>query len=98
VAAAAETRMSHIVARVTAAPAAAPESLSRQVRDTVRGTRRKVVNHDISSDLEDKSPHPRTSTSIRKGHLRAGRQGKCGRGEIQPSGVALLPVSAGKQD
>ena len=32
-AAAAERRMSHIVARVTAAPAAAPESLSHQVRD-----------------------------------------------------------------
>jgi len=34
VAAAAETRMSHIVARVIAAPAVAPESLSCQLRDS----------------------------------------------------------------
>jgi len=32
---AAETRMSHIVARVTAAPTVAPESLSCQVRDSI---------------------------------------------------------------
>jgi len=34
VAMAAETRISHSVARVSAAPAAAPRSLSCQVRDT----------------------------------------------------------------
>jgi hypothetical protein len=63
----------------------------------VRGTRRKVADNDLSSDSEDKSPHPRTSTPTRKGHLRAGRQGKSGRREIQSPGVALLPVSAGKR-
>ena len=44
-----------------------------RTRGAVRGTQQNVVNHDISSDLEDKSPHPRTSNSTRKGHLRAGR-------------------------
>jgi len=34
VAVAAETRISHSVARVSAAPAVAPRSLSRQVRDS----------------------------------------------------------------
>jgi len=37
VAVAVETRISHSVARVSAAPAAAPRSLSRQVRDSLAG-------------------------------------------------------------
>jgi len=51
VAAAAETRMSHIVARVMAAPAAALESRSRQVRDiTYRYSRHRVIDHSPTSD------------------------------------------------
>ena len=38
----AETRINHIVARVTAAPVAAPESLSRQVRDNLPPSNRIV--------------------------------------------------------
>jgi hypothetical protein len=36
------------------------------VPEAVRGTRRKVADNDLSSDSEDKSPRPRTSTSTRK--------------------------------
>ena len=58
----------------------------------VRGTWRKVANNDLLSDSEDKSPHSRTTTSARKGHLQAGRQVESGRGEMRHSGVALFPV------
>ena len=67
----------------------------RARRAVQSGNRGKVTDdNDSLSDLEDKCPYPRTSTSARKGHLRTGRQSKSCRGEIQPSGVVLLP----KQD
>ena len=57
-----------------------------------------VTNNNSLSDLEYNSPHPRTCSSTRKGHLQARRQEKSSCGKIQPSGIALLLVSVDKQD